>query len=243
MNVVTINNIQIKYDDFLAVEDFSLEMKKGEIVSLFGPSGCGKSTIMKSILSLVPLHQGSISINGNGVQKNGSPVAYTPQDNDLLPWFTVKQNIELWYNDTKSANNKNALQVNDSATLVNLEAALDKYPRELSGGMARRAALARCLSTHSDFMLMDEAFVSVERNLRRGVMFKVRDYIKKNNITTILISHDYEESVFMSDRIILLSPSPTKITKEFTVNLPENREITIFDSDEFIDSTLSLLKH
>ena len=138
---------------------------------------------------------------------------------------------------------RKGLNVAEAIEAVELSESIKKMPYELSGGMARRTALARCLSTHSDIMLLDEAFVSVERRLRRKLMSTIRSHIKENEITAILVSHDYEEATFMADRIVFLSALPAQILKISDVNLPLIRKESIFESELFKKATLELLDH
>lgn len=234
MAVVEFKNPIIKYGDFDVIESFNLKINNGEIITLFGPSGCGKSTLMKGVLNLVsPENPNSILIDSKAASQFPSPIAYTPQANELLPWLTVKENIELW---SKDSNNDNTSVVTEVLDLLDLRSAQDKLPQELSGGMARRTALARCLATKSSIMCLDEVLVGIQRSFRRNLMVNLRAFLKKNNVTTIIISHDYEEAVFMSDRIIVLAPSPTLISKPpimVSKIVNENRNETIFESPEF----------
>lgn len=211
MAVVEFKNPIIKYGDFDVIESFDLKIDNGEIITLFGPSGCGKSTLMKGVLNLVsPENPDSILIDSKAASQFPYPIAYTPQANELLPWLTVKENIELW---SKDSNNDNTSIITEVLDLLDLRSAQDKLPQELSGGMARRTALARCLATKSSIMCLDEVLVGIQRSFRRNLMVNLRAFLKKNSITTIIISHDYEEASFMSDRIIVLAPSPTLISK------------------------------
>jgi NitT/TauT family transport system ATP-binding protein len=238
---IQIENLKIKYGKFTVIQDFNLAINKGEILTLFGPSGCGKSTILKAVLNQIPLASGSILIDGINVKDFSLPLAYTPQANELLPWKTVKENIEFWYNDTIQYIHENSIKPIDVIQTVELSQQIDFMPSQLSGGMERRTALARCMCTNSEFMFLDEAFVAVERRLRRKLMVDIRNAIKSNNMTALIISHDYEEAVFMSDRIIKLSANPTTILKSHTVNLPLDRKIDIFDKPIFEKEILEVV--
>jgi ABC-type nitrate/sulfonate/bicarbonate transport system ATPase subunit len=203
-------------------------------IALLGANGNGKSTLMKGVLNLIcPEDPSTISINGKPASQFEFPISYTPQANELLPWLSVRENIGLW---SKDSNNDNLNIVNEVIELLDLKEAQDKLPQELSGGMARRTALARCLATKSSIMCLDEVLVGIQRSFRRDLMLNLRTFLKKNSITTIIISHDYEEAVFMSDRIIVLAPSPTLISKppiKVVEILGENRNMSIFNKPEF----------
>ena len=240
-NGIQIENLEIKYGNFTVIQDFTLSINKGEIVTLFGPSGCGKSTILKAILNQISISNGSILIDGTNAKDFALPLAYTPQANELLPWKTVKQNIEFWHNDTIQFMHKNSIKPMDVIETIELTQQADFMPSQLSGGMERRTALARCMCTNSDFMFLDEAFVAVERRLRRKLMVDIRNAIKINNMTALIISHDYEEAVFMSDRIIKLSANPTAILKNHAVNLPNERTIDTFETQLFEKEILEMV--
>lgn len=230
---IDISNIEIKYGNFSVIKDFSLQIPKGEIVTLFGPSGCGKSTILKAVLNQIQISSGSIlidCINSNSYKKS---LAYTPQTNELLPWKTVLQNIELWYNDTIETKMESSINPSEALEMVELSNQQYLLPSQLSGGMERRTALARCISTNSEFILLDEAFIAVERRLRRKLMVDIRNHIKTNKMTALIISHDVEEAVFMSDRIIKLLANPTEVSIDYKVELQESRNNGTFDSASF----------
>lgn len=238
---ISISNLEIKYGKYTVIKDFNLEIKAGEIVTLFGPSGCGKSTILRAVLGQIEIEAGSIKINDIPVSKFKEPLAYTPQSNELLPWKTVAENVEFWHAQTLSSKTENSILPDTAIKMVELDKQKHFLPKHLSGGMERRAALARCICTNSEFMLLDEAFVSVERRLRRKLMYDIRTAIKANNMTALIISHDYEEAVFMSDRILKLTANPTSISKIHTVNLPEHRTIDIFDKPIFEKDMLEVV--
>ena len=238
---ISISNLEIKYGKYTVIKDFNLEIKAGEIVTLFGPSGCGKSTILRSVLGQIEIESGNVQINGKVASKFKEPLAYTPQSNELLPWKTVAENVDFWYSQTLPFRTDNSISPDKALELVELDKQKHFLPKHLSGGMERRAALARCICTNSEFMLLDEAFVSVERRLRRKLMYDIRNSIKANNMTALIISHDYEEAVFMSDRILKLTANPTSISKIHTVNLPEHRTIDIFDSPIFEKDMLEVV--
>ena len=197
---------------------------------------------MKGVLnSISPEDPKSILIQEQPASNYSKSIAYTPQSNELLPWLTVRENIELWANDS---GNENKRIVDEVLLLLDLVDAQHKLPKELSGGMARRTALARCLATKSSIMCLDEVLVGIQRKFRRDLMINLRAFLQKNGITTIIISHDYEEAVFMSDRIVVLTPSPTKIAKPpIMVNnfLERSRTIKTFDVKSFEEASKQIV--
>lgn len=240
--IIEIKNLAIKYGPTAVIEDIDLTVYKGEIVGLFGPSGCGKSTILKSILGLVEPAAGAVNIKGVPAQKYQEPLAYTPQFNELLAWKTVLQNVELWHRESvKKLKQAYAILPTDALAHLDLNEAAGKLPGTLSGGMERRAALARCLATNSDIMILDEALISIERGLRRKIMYTMRKHIKEAGITVVLISHDLEEATYMCDRLMVMTASPAVVQKELTICLPAERDIDLFDSPVFASQSKSII--
>jgi ABC-type nitrate/sulfonate/bicarbonate transport system ATPase subunit len=166
--IISIKNLSVYYGATAVIENFSLDINKGEIITLFGPSGCGKSTVLKSILGIVEPVSGTVYIKGIAALSYNEPLAYTPQMNELLAWKSVLQNAELWYRESaKKIKQGYALSPAYALDYLELKEAANKLPGQLSGGMERRSALARCLATNSDIMILDEAFISIERSLSR----------------------------------------------------------------------------
>ncbi|MES2389879.1 MAG: ABC transporter ATP-binding protein [Bacteroidota bacterium] len=241
-NIISITNLELRFGQSTIIKNFNLDVIKGQIVTLFGPSGCGKSSILKTILGMYRPNTGAVRIKGINAVEYSLPLAYTPQMNELLPWKTVAQNIELWNTESlKFFDKKYGLSKERALGLVELEGAANKYPRQLSGGMERRTALARCIATHSDILLLDEGLISVERRLRRHIMNVLRRHIKEQGITAVCISHDYEETIFMSDRILLLSANPAQIQKDFIVDLPADRGPEIFNTGSFTHAAMEII--
>lgn len=241
VNKIEIKNIEVYYNDYPVIEDFSLDIVEGEIVAFFGPSGCGKSTLLKAVLGQVILNKGVVLLEGLPSDKYTKTIAYTPQDNQLLPWLTVEENVTLWSEESLKNRQSIPYSVAHALEVVELTRHKLKLPAHLSGGMARRAALARALATHADIFALDEVFVSVEKRIRKKLMVSIRNHVKERKITTLLISHDYEEAVFMADRIVVLSPGAGDIRKIVRVQLPEHRDENIFDSDVFKTSSMELI--
>ncbi|SFC93894.1 iron(III) transport system ATP-binding protein/NitT/TauT family transport system ATP-binding protein/putative spermidine/putrescine transport system ATP-binding protein [Flexibacter flexilis DSM 6793] len=230
MEQIKFNDIDLAFGNNVIVESFNLSINKGEIVTFFGPSGCGKSSIMKLVLGINTPKSGSVTIGGVEAAEFKSPISYVPQDNDLLPWLSVKENIEIWSKNTANTSLSSA----EVLELVNMSNHSQKLPSMLSGGMSRRTALARGLAIKSDILCFDEAMVGIEKTIRHKLLLKLRNYIKKNEVTAIFISHDYEETIVLSDRIIAFSPPPTVISKQINVTNLANSS----DRDDSFTSSL-----
>lgn len=231
MEQIKFNDIDLSFGNNIIVESFNLSISKGEIVTFFGPSGCGKSSIMKLVLGINTPTAGSVTIGDMEAALYKLPISYVPQDNELLPWLSVKGNIEIW---SKNASNE-SLSSAEVLEMVDLLNHSQKLPGVLSGGMSRRTALARGLATKSDILCFDEAMVGIEKTMRHKLLLNLRNYIKQNNATAIFISHDYEETIFLSDRIVVFTPPPTVISNQINVAKLSNNAVR---DDNFTNSQL-----
>jgi len=151
--------------------------------------------------------------------------------------------VELWHKHSLQKCLRQVAMTPEEA-LVNVEMteARQKMPFELSGGMARRTTLARCLATNAEIILLDEAFISVERRLRRNLMVTIRSHIKRQKTTAVVVSHDFEEAAYLADRVIFLSALPAQILAVKKVNLPVERSSKLFDSEDFLKATMNLVR-
>lgn len=239
-SIIKYENVDVTFATYPVIQRFSLDISRGEVISFFGPSGCGKSTLLKLLLGLLLPVNGKVSIDNIPASEYNGTMAYTPQDNQLLPWKSIEANIELWRK--KSENGlKKAFSTKEAISIVELTEHKEKLPFQISGGMARRTALARCLATNSSIMALDEVFVSIEKSMRRRLMIGIRQHIKDKGITGVLISHDFEETVFMSDRIVVLTPGAGEIKKIIRVDLPSERDLTTFELNSFKTVSLDLI--
>lgn len=238
---VGILNLDVALSSTRIVEDVSVSTRFGEVTTFFGPSGCGKSTVLKCILGLVQPSSGVATIEGESPKDYHKPIAYTPQNSELLRWLDVESNVLLWHRESAASTSvRTGLSPQQAIEAVELSGACNKLPFELSGGMERRAALARCLATHSRVMLLDEAFTSVERRLRRKLMSYIRNHILVNEISALLVTHDIEEAVFMSDKVLMLTALPAQVSRTYDIPLPSVRDEKIFDTPAFDNAVLHL---
>ncbi|MDU8911922.1 ABC transporter ATP-binding protein [Aestuariicoccus sp. MJ-SS9] len=199
-----------------ALKDINLDFNRGELTSLLGPSGCGKTTLLKIIAGLLEPTKGEVAVNGRPVTGPGPERAFVFQDFALMPWATVLRNaafgLELQGVPVKEREDRARHYVAE----VGLAGFEDKYPHELSGGMRQRVGLARALAVDADVLLMDEPFSAVDEQTRRKFqedLIRLREIEKK---TFILVTHSIEEAVYLSDRIILLSPRPGRLNRIVT---------------------------
>ena len=217
------------------LEDISLTVAAGEFLSLVGPSGCGKSTLLRLLAGLLKPTTGSVtrSAAGNGGR---SSIGFVFQHPTLLPWRTAEANLQLPM-ELGSGGSQPPLSSHDCLELlrqVGLSASdASKRPGELSGGMQMRLSLARALATQPDVLLLDEPFAAVDDLLRLRLQEDVRRLHESRGLTTILVTHNLHEAVFLSDRIIVLSGSPSNIRSVISVQTSQTRSPAYRESDEF----------
>ena len=210
-----------KSQPFTALTAVDLDIAEGEFVSLIGASGCGKTTLLRMISGLIPSSTGTISIKGRLVDGVPDRIGFVFQDPSLLPWRTVRANLAfaLQRHDmtTETAN----AAIDDKLRLTNLQDFAGYYPQALSGGMQQRAGLARALVGDPDVLLMDEPLSALDAFTRRRLQEEIAEIIGKIGATTVLVTHDVDEAVFFSDRIVVMGTSPGSIRE--IVDVPFDR--------------------
>ena len=209
------------------LDDINLNIDKGEFISIIGHSGCGKSTLLKILAGLTGYTVGSVKIDGKELRDSADSAKCCMifQDHRLLPWKTVRQNIAFGlYEDDKSEEN-----INSYIEMVNLKGFENAYPHQISGGMAQRTAIARALVRKPEILLLDEPFGALDALTRIEMQKEVLNIRSYNHTTMILVTHDIDEAIYLSDRIIVTSNRPAAIKKEFKVELSRPRMRT--DSD------------
>jgi NitT/TauT family transport system ATP-binding protein len=225
--LLEIKNLTHVYGDgFKALDDINLRVDAGELVSIVGPSGCGKSTLMRCIAGLQRPTGGEVVMDGDRLEGVPGNLAVVFQDysRSLYPWLTVRDNVGLplrRHKLSRSARRREALRALD---LVGLVDAAQKYPWQLSGGMQQRVAIARALAYKPSLMLMDEPFGSVDAQTREDLedlLLRVRG---DGDMTILLVTHDIDESVYVGDRVVVLTRSPGHVCEDLPVDLPAERD-------------------
>ena len=193
--MLKITNLSFSFAKNTVFDNFSMQLDDGEILAVMGASGCGKTTLLGLVSGILKPQKGEIE---NTAQK----IAYVFQESRLFPWLTVKENL-LAVIDEKD---ENALQtVTECLSLVELGDAIDKYPKELSGGMKSRVSLARALAYGGDLFLFDEPFAALDEDLRSKLATKIKDYLHQRGASAILVTHNKEDAEQIADRILTLS--------------------------------------
>ena len=222
-NIIELHHINKTYNtkegEIFALNDINFSVNKGEIISLIGPSGCGKSTLLTIISGLDNKYYGNI------IKDDKIKIAYMLQSDALLPFLTVYENAILGLKITNQLTNKNLEYIDYLFKLYNLEDFKNNYPKNLSGGMKQRVALIRTLSLKPDLLLLDEPFSALDQQSRLLISDDVYKIVKKEKITIILVTHNIEEAITFSDRIIILSKRPSCIKNIININIKNNNSI------------------
>jgi NitT/TauT family transport system ATP-binding protein len=210
----------------LVAANISFDVKAGEIVSIVGPSGCGKTTLLKALAGLIRPTGGTIRFQGKVVQGVPDRLAIVFQEygRSLLPWTTVNGNIELPLRYQSIPSDERRRRVAESLQAVDLSGFGERYPWQLSGGMQQRVAIARALAYQPKLLLMDEPFASVDAQTRADLEDLVATVRDRFGITMVLVTHDIDESVYLSDRVIVLSRPPSTVLAQVRVELPRPRD-------------------
>ncbi len=228
MNTLTkkleIKNITGGYNDKKVIENISFSVNTGEIISIIGPSGTGKTTLFNIIAGLLkPLNEGKIYLNEKDITGKSGYVGYMLQKDLLLPFKTVLENITLpLIIKGIKKDEANQMALNKLKAFSLLEKA-NAYPKELSGGMKQRAALLRTYFFSNEAVLLDEPFSALDSITRESVHKWYLNVIKELNLTTVLITHDIDEAILLSDRVLILKGAPATISYEKKINLPRPR--------------------
>lgn len=227
-NILEVKNIGKKYQnkegEILALKNVNFRIKKGEFVSIIGPSGCGKSTLLSIIAGLEEKTTGEIYIEGEKVNGISSKIGYMLQRDCLLEWRNILINTMFGLEVKGKKDNVNKEYVLELLKKYNLYEFKDKYPSELSGGMRQRVALIRTLAVKPKILLLDEAFSALDYQTRIMVTNDIYYILRKEKITSIIVTHDISEAISMSDRVLVLSKRPGTIKDIHKINFGiENR--------------------
>ncbi len=198
-------------DEFVVLNGVNLTVKENEYISVIGHSGCGKSTLLKIVAGLEKATSGSVRLEGKEIRKPGAERMMVFQHYSLLPWLTVRENIRLAVDEVlKNANRAEKISiVNEHLAMVNLMAAADKYPDEISGGMKQRVGIARALAIRPMMLLMDEPFGALDALTRGKLQQQVLNIWESHRQAVMMITHDVDEAIYMSDRIVLMTNGPS----------------------------------
>lgn len=237
---LSIENLKLSFDDQLILNDLSFGIQEQEFVTILGPSGCGKSTILNILAGLIDDYSGTIKVDGQKIQGVSEHFAYMPQDDLLLEWRTIVENVTLYgkIHHDKSAKQKALAQFKT----FGLEGYENAYPSSLSGGMRQRAAFLRTSLCQADILLLDEPFGALDVITRNDMQDWLLNLRKQYNRTTLLVTHDIDEALYLSDRILVLSNKPSVILKEINLSKEQKSRDWLFSQSEIKKEIFTLLR-
>src|SRR5689334_23579167 len=223
----------------LALDKVSLLVSAGELVSLVGPSGCGKSTLLRMIAGLILPSEGDLLVGNESITEPSAERGLVFQDPNLFPWLTVRRNIEAGLV-ARGVLAQQRHQVDEFMRLVGLETFADAFPHHLSGGMAQRVALARAMINHPKVLLLDEPLGALDAFTRMRMQDEVLRLWQDRRTTMLLVTHDIDEAIYMSDRILIMSPAPGRTDRQIDIDLTRPRDRT---GDSFLRFRSEILEH
>lgn len=228
---LNVQELSFSYGNKIILDKIGFFVKEGEFVSLLGPSGSGKSTILKLLTGVLSAREGNIVVDGQQVKGVSPNFAYMPQNDLLFPWKTILENVCLYGQVHGSLREMQSI-ARKSFREFGLEGYEDSYPSELSGGMRQRAAFLRTALCHADILLLDEPFGALDvitRGEMQDWLLKMR---KRLNKTVLLVTHDMDEAIYLSDKILILNQSPARITGEIVIKDKERNREWLYEQGE-----------
>jgi NitT/TauT family transport system ATP-binding protein len=218
-----------------ALEDITLDVRKGEFIAIVGPSGCGKSTLLWAMSGLHDLTTGKIVIDGSPVTGPRPEIGMIFQEANLLPWRNLQKNIEFPFEIKKIDSKPYQPRIKELLDEVGLTGFESKFPRELSGGMQQRASIVRCLAFDPEIILMDEPFGALDAFTRDEMNLLIQKLWMETGKTIIFVTHNVSEAILLADRVVVLTPRPGRIAHIFDIDLPRPRTIEETYSPPFIE--------
>jgi NitT/TauT family transport system ATP-binding protein len=224
------------------LQDINLQLYPREFVSIVGASGCGKSTLLNITAGLIPPCQGKVLVDGKPVIGPGSDRGMVFQHYTLYPWLTVAQNIAFGLQFRKMSRLEKQERVEYFLDVVGLTQFANAHPKQLSGGMKQRVAIARALANEPAVLLMDEPLGALDAQTKEQMQQFLQRLWQQTHITIMMITHDVEEAIFLSERVYVMSARPGRIKHEIAVNLPEQRDLDLKLAPEFVEIKRQVLR-
>jgi len=245
--IVQVRGVAKTYDAMPALDGIDLDVETGRLTSLLGPSGCGKTTLLKIVAGLLAPSAGEVRVKGRPVDGPGPERAFVFQDFALMPWATVLRNAAFGLEVRGVPRAEREATARRYIAEVGLAGFEDRYPHELSGGMRQRVGLARALAVDADVLLMDEPFSAVDEQTRRQFQEDLIRLREVENKTFLFVTHSIEEAVYLSDRIVLLSPRPGRVSRIIDLDIPRSGDPEAIRRDpvylDMVDEIWRGLKH
>jgi len=227
--LVSFVGVSKHFGELEAIRGFDLDIRAGESIAILGSSGCGKSTLLRLLVGLDREFDGRIEIAGRPVEGIGGERGIVFQEHRLFPWLTVEQNVRLGLVNEDLTQAERFRRVEEFIQLVGLDGFQRAYPHQLSGGMAQRVAIARGLVASPRILLLDEPFGALDALTRQQMQEELLAIRKRAGITSVLVTHDVEEAIFLADRVVVLAPRPGRIKRIVEIDLPHPRDRAGFD--------------
>ncbi len=242
MSKVEVNHLTKSFGSLKVLDDISFQVNDGDFLCIVGPTGCGKTTFLNSLVKLYDIDDGEILINGEEVDLNKHSIAYIMQEYSTMSWLTVKENVQFGMKVRKFSREKLNRKTEEVLRMVGLEKFSDYYPEQLSASMLQRVSIARAFAVEPDLLLMDEPYGQLDLELR----FRLEDELiriwQETKTTIVFITHNIEEAVYMSQRIMVLTNKPTKVKEDFVNPLPLPRNVTEEKFIEMRNKVTNLIK-
>lgn len=224
------------------LKDVSFEVAEGQFVSLLGPSGCGKTTTLTIIAGFQKPSDGVIKVNDEEVTKPGPDRAFMFQNYALFPWMKVGENIEYPMKKMKLSKTEREKRLDELLEIAQLTEYRNYYIHEISGGMKQRVALLRALACDPKILLMDEPLGAVDFQMRQMLQRQLENILQEKKVTSLMVTHDVDESVYLSDRVVVMSRDHGKIIEDLKIDLPRPRDRTSHKYHEYVDRLTEILK-
>jgi NitT/TauT family transport system ATP-binding protein len=221
--MLSIEGLSKRYGEVTALEGVSLDVKPGSFVSIVGPSGCGKTTVLEVAAGLRPADAGVVRIDGRPVAEPHPDVAIVFQEESLFPWRTVERNVEFPLEMGGVARPERRVASEEALALVGLLPFRHHYPKQLSGGMRQRVAVARALVTRPRLLLLDEPFGALDEQTRLFLGFELNRLVEESAAAALLVTHSIQEAVTLSDEVLVMTARPGTVKSRFAVDLPRPR--------------------
>ena len=242
MRKVEVRNLTKRFGDLLVLDNISFDVEEGEFLCIVGPTGCGKTTFLNSMTKIYDIDAGFIKIDGEYVDLRKHSLAYIMQEYSTMSWLTVKQNIQFGLKIKHITNEELEKKTNEMLELVGLSNFSGYYPSQLSASMLQRVAIARAFAVQPELLLMDEPYGQLDIELRFKLEDELLNLWRKLGTTVIFITHNIEEAVYLSQRILVLTNKPTTIKENIINDLSYPRDITADDFIELRNRVTDLIK-
>lgn len=229
-------------EENIVLKDVSFDVNEGEFVSLLGPSGCGKTTTLTIIAGFKKATEGKIFVNGNEVSKPGPDRSFMFQNYALFPWMKVGENIEYPMKKMKVPKEQRKQTLKELLEMAQLTEYEHYYIHEISGGMKQRVALLRAIACDPQVLLMDEPLGAVDFQMRQMLQMQLESILQQKKTTALMVTHDVDESIYLSDRVIVMSRDHGKILEDVKIDLPRPRDRTNPKYHEYVDHLTEILR-